>query len=31
MIVFLASDMSRAVNGATIEVLGPRLEAGTFL
>jgi NAD(P)-dependent dehydrogenase (short-subunit alcohol dehydrogenase family) len=31
MIVFLASDMSRAINGATIEVLGPRLEQGTYL
>lgn len=31
MIVFLASDMSRAVNGATIEILGPRLEMGTYL
>lgn len=31
MIVFLASDMSRGVNGATIEILGPRLEMGTYL
>jgi 3-oxoacyl-[acyl-carrier protein] reductase len=31
MIVFLASDMARAVNGATIEILGPRLEMGTYL
>jgi 3-oxoacyl-[acyl-carrier protein] reductase len=31
MILFLASDMSRAVNGATIEILGPRLEKGTYL
>ena len=31
MIVFLASEMSVALNGATIEVLGPRLEGGTYL
>ncbi len=31
MIVFLASDMSKAINGATIEILGPRLEWGTYL
>ncbi len=31
MILFLASDMSRGVNGATIEILGPRLEMGTYL
>lgn len=31
MIVFLASELSRAINGATIEVLGPRLEKGTYL
>ena len=31
MIVLLASDQTRMVNGATIEILGPRLEAGTYL
>lgn len=31
VILFLASDMSRAINGATIEILGPRLEQGTYL
>ena len=31
MIVILASDMSRGMNGASIEVLGPRLEDGTYL
>ncbi len=31
MIVFFASDISRAINGATIEILGPRLEKGTYL
>jgi 3-oxoacyl-[acyl-carrier protein] reductase len=31
MIVYLASDMSKAINGATIEVLGPRLEWCTYL
>lgn len=31
MIVFLASELSRAINGATIEVLGPRLEKGSYL
>lgn len=31
MILFLASDMSRGLNGATLEVLGPRLEKGTYL
>jgi 3-oxoacyl-[acyl-carrier protein] reductase len=31
MIVFFASDMSRAINGATVEVLGPRLEEGSYL
>lgn len=31
MIVWLATDKSRMINGATIEILGPRLEAGTYL
>jgi NAD(P)-dependent dehydrogenase (short-subunit alcohol dehydrogenase family) len=31
MIVLLASDQTRMLNGATIEILGPRLEAGTYL
>jgi len=31
MIVLLASDQTRMVNGATIEILGPRLEVGTYL
>jgi len=31
IIVFLASNMSRAINGATIEILGPRLVWGTYL
>jgi 3-oxoacyl-[acyl-carrier protein] reductase len=31
MIIILASDMARAMNGATIEILGPRLEMGTYL
>lgn len=31
MIVLLASDKSRMINGATIEILGPRLEMGTYL
>ncbi len=30
-ILFLASDHSRALNGATIEMLGPRLQWGTYL
>ena len=31
MIVFLASELSQAINGATIEILGPRLEKSTYL
>ena len=31
MIVLLASDKTRMINGATIEILGPRLETGTYL
>jgi len=31
IIVFLASNMSRAINGAKIEILGPRLMWGTYL
>jgi len=31
MVVFFASDRSRSINGATIEVLGPRLKEGTYL
>lgn len=30
-ILFLTSDHSRAINGATIEMLGPRLQWGTYL
>lgn len=31
MVVFFASERSRSINGATIEVLGPRLKEGTYL
>lgn len=31
LIVFLGSDLSAAINGASLEVLGPRLEIGTYL
>jgi len=31
IVIFFASDRSRSINGATIEVLGPRLKEGTYL